>query len=150
MRLSNMRLWLAFLTMAIKVPASSDVELPNSATHMFVIPTFDISNAQQTSAMAPAPDSTTRSSILKADYVGSNSTKSFRHRLPTSSVSTTKEKTQYLSTLRESIAKLQDEVNGFLTLKMNEDKALAADAGKKVDDKAEEENYGEETIDDNA
>ncbi len=43
---------------------------------------------------------------------------------------------------------LQEEVNGFLTTKMEEDKALAASAGMKVDDKAEEENYGEETVED--
>ena len=44
--------------------------------------------------------------------------------------------------------KLQDEVNGFLTTKMEEDKALAGSAGTKVDDRAEEENYGEEKVED--
>ena len=43
---------------------------------------------------------------------------------------------------------LQDDVNGFLTTKMEEDKALATSAGVKVDDKKEEENYGEEVVED--
>ena len=100
--------------------------------------------------MTPAPDSISVPRILKADYAGPESTKVFEHHLPTSSFPTTKEKTQYLSALRESVVKLQDGVNDFLTLKMDEDKALSARAGKKVDDKAEEENYGEETMDENA
>lgn len=41
---------------------------------------------------------------------------------------------------------LQDEVNSFLTTKMEEDKALTGSEGTKVDDKAEEENYGEEKV----
>lgn len=54
----------------------------------------------------------------------------------------------YLSALRKSVVELQDEVNGFLTTKMEEDKALAASAGMKADDKVEEENYGEEKVED--
>ena len=44
--------------------------------------------------------------------------------------------------------RLQEEVNEFLTTKMEEDKSLAASAGVKADDKAEEDNYGEETVED--
>lgn len=43
--------------------------------------------------------------------------------------------------------RLQDEVNGFLTDKMEEDKMIAALGGGKVDDQKEEENYGEEVGD---
>ena len=100
--------------------------------------------------MSPPPDSKSASSILKAEYSAPNSTKTFEYPLPASSVTTTKEKTQYLSTLRASVVKLQDEVNSFLTSKMDEDKASAASTGKKLDDKAEEENYGEDTVDENA
>lgn len=60
----------------------------------------------------------------------------------------TKEKSVYLSALRKSITQLQEDVNGFLTLKMEEDKALAADAGIKMEEKVEEENYGEEIVED--
>ncbi len=44
------------------------------------------------------------------------------------------------------MTKLQDEVNASLTKKMEEDKALAAKAGvsDKVDEKKEEDFYGEE------
>jgi len=63
-------------------------------------------------------------------------------------VQSTKEKSVYLSALRKSITQLQEDVNGFLTLKMEEDKALAADAGIKMEEKVEEENYGEEIVED--
>ncbi|KAI9768605.1 MAG: hypothetical protein M1840_004802 [Geoglossum simile] len=62
----------------------------------------------------------------------------------------TVEKAAYLATLRLSVAKLQDDVNAFLTQRMDEDKAAAAvgfvDMGKgkiQADDE-QEENYGEE------
>lgn len=38
-------------------------------------------------------------------------------------------------------------MNAFLTEKMEEDKKLAALAGAKVDDRKDEENYGEEVVD---
>ena len=100
--------------------------------------------------MAPAPDSLDRESdtSLKANYASPSTTKTFTHPLPTASTTSTQEKTNYLSALRKSVVKLQEEVNGFLTAKMEEDKALAADAGMKVDEKAEEENYGEEKVED--
>ena len=100
--------------------------------------------------MAPMPARNTPSSALKAAYAGPNSTKVFTRSLSSASFSTTKEKTQYLAALRGSIVELQDEVNGFLTMKMEEDKALVSSAGSKVDDKAEEENYGEEVVDEEA
>ena len=86
--------------------------------------------------------------LLTADYTSPNATKTFTHSLPSASNASTKEKTHYLSALRKSVVKLQDEVNGFLTAKMGEDKALAGSAGMKVDDRAEEENYGEEQVED--
>ena len=42
--------------------------------------------------------------------------------------------------------KLQEDINSFLTSKMEEDKTLAASAGIKADEKAEEDNYGEERV----
>ncbi len=45
------------------------------------------------------------------------------------------------------MVRLQDEVNVFLTARMEEDKALASLAGVKGDDRKEEENYGEEVGD---
>lgn len=88
------------------------------------------------------------SNILKADYRSPSSSKNFLHTLPTSSTPSTAAKTQHLSALRKSITQLQDEVNTFLTSKMEEDKVLASKAGLKVDDKQEEEKYGEEDVED--
>ena len=100
--------------------------------------------------MAPTPDppNTDSGTSLKADYASPNITKTFTYPLPPASNKSTKEKTMYLSALRKSVVELQDEVNGFLTTKMEEDKALAASAGMKADDKVEEENYGEEKVED--
>ena len=102
------------------------------------------------SASASASDSTNEdsSTSLKADYTSPTATKTFTHSLPSASNASTKEKTNYLSALRKSVVKLQDEVNAFLTTKMEEDKALAGSAGMKVDDRTEEENYGEEKVED--
>ncbi len=88
------------------------------------------------------------STILKADYRSPSSSKPFLHTLPTSSTPSTAAKTQYLSALRKSITQLHEEVNTFLTSKMEEDKVLASKAGLKVDDKQEEEKYGEEDVED--
>ena len=100
--------------------------------------------------MVPAADHLTgdSSTSLAADYASPTTTKTFTHPLPAASNTSTKEKTHYLSALRKSVMSLQEEVNEFLTTKMEEDKALAASAGMNIDDKAEEENYGEEKVED--
>lgn len=97
--------------------------------------------------MTLASGSSGKTNALRADYTGPNSSKTFSEQLPSASVSTTIAKTQYLSALRNSVVKIQDDINGYLTKKMDEDKILAASAGKKVDDKVAEENYGEEVVD---
>lgn len=81
---------------------------------------------------------------LKAEYAGPTESKTFTLPLPSPCTSTTKEKTLYLSALRSSVVRLQDEINAFLTSKMEEDKALALNDG---DDKQEEEKYGGEIQD---
>ncbi|KAL8772401.1 MAG: hypothetical protein Q9209_002352 [Squamulea sp. 1 TL-2023] len=93
--------------------------------------------------MAPQPSTT-----LTATYTSPSTSKTFVHPLPSSTTTSLPEKTQYLSTLRQSVTRLQDEVNAFLTEKMEEDKALAAKAGvsDKVDEKKEEDFYGEEGV----
>ena len=99
-------------------------------------------------ASAPAPLSESSATFLQADYSSPTITKTFHHPLPPATTTSTKEKTQYLSALRKSAVQLQEEINAFLTTKMEEDKALAASAGMKIDDRAEEENYGEEKVED--
>ncbi|KAL8779960.1 MAG: hypothetical protein Q9213_006685 [Squamulea squamosa] len=93
--------------------------------------------------MAPQPSTT-----LAATYTSPSTSKTFTHPLPSSTTTSLAEKTQYLSTLRQSMTQLQDEVNAFLTDKMEKDKALAAKAGvkDKVDEKKEEDFYGEEGV----
>ena len=99
--------------------------------------------------MGPAASGASEPGTLKADYAAPASTKEFRHPLPPTSGLNTEQKTQYLTALGDSVVKLQDEINVFLTSKMEEDKVTAISAGKKVDEKAEEENYGEEKLDEN-
>jgi len=98
--------------------------------------------------MPPAPHEQSSDSELKADYTSSHSSRSFTYPLPSASDSanSTTEKTAYLSALRKSVVQLQEDINALLTTKMDEDKALAASAGMKADDKKEEENYGEEGV----
>ena len=98
--------------------------------------------------MASNPQEESKSPTLKADYTAPNASKTFEYSLPATDTTTTEGKTAYLSELRGSVAKLQGDINAFLTEKIEEDKALAAMAGQKVDDKKEEENYGEEGADD--
>lgn len=56
-----------------------------------------------------------------------------------------KAKAEYLHQLRASSKKLQDDINDFLTRKMEEDKQAGLDTNKsKIKEELEEENYGEE------
>lgn len=97
--------------------------------------------------MAPAEPKTV--ATLKAHYGSPKTTTTFAHPLDAPSVNcATEEKTAYLSALRKSVSKLQEEVNSFLTQEMECYKALPLQDGGKVDDKKEEDNYGEEVLDD--
>jgi len=97
--------------------------------------------------MAPAGSKTV--ATLEAHYESPKSTTTFAHPLDAPSVTcSTEEKTAYLSALRKSVSKLQEEVNAFLTQEMERDKALPTKGGVKVNDKKEEDNYGEEVLDD--
>jgi Gon7 family len=92
-------------------------------------------NGGDTMSSAPA---------LTAEYSSpGGASKTFKHELPTCSSDppTTEERTAYLTELRSSIGQIQDEINVFLTQKMEEDKAQA---GAATDDAKAEENYGEE------
>lgn len=89
---------------------------------------------------------------LQADYAQptEGSEKTFKHDLPQITAhSSTEERVVYLSALRTSAVHLQDEINNFLTLKMEQDKAAAEGTGKSgTDDAKDEENYGEEVVED--
>lgn len=71
--------------------------------------------------------------------------KVFSTELPAlSSPPSTQDRTAYLAALGSSLKTLQDDVNTFLTQKMEEDKAAGASKG---DDAKDEETYGEEVVD---
>ncbi|KAI9848968.1 MAG: hypothetical protein M1837_005857 [Sclerophora amabilis] len=104
--------------------------------------------------MAPAP--TSKVSHLTAIYTSATSSKTFAHAVPTSGSTqpTPSEKTAQLASLRSSVTKLQDQINTFLTQKMEEDKSTTSGNGagdsraRGVDEGKEEENYGEEVVND--
>ncbi|KXT07324.1 hypothetical protein AC578_509 [Pseudocercospora eumusae] len=91
---------------------------------------------------------------LVACYNSPTSTQVFSHELrrppKDGDDSSVDKKTAYLAELRGNAAKLQAEVNSFLTRKMDEEKAAEAEAYKgarrssKKDEEREEEMYGEE------
>ncbi|MCJ1432851.1 hypothetical protein MMC27_002209 [Xylographa pallens] len=86
---------------------------------------------------------------LKADYASPTENHKFEHplkALPTPF--STADKTAYLSALRSEVTHLQKEMNTFLTAKMEEDKAISVQRTGVIDDKQEEENYGEEVVED--
>lgn len=82
---------------------------------------------------------------LSADYSAPNSAKKFEISLPNPAVAHT---TDYLSSLKTSTSQLQRQINSFLTEAMEQDRARSAPTGQatrtNIDDKQEEENYGEE------
>ncbi len=85
---------------------------------------------------------------LIARYSSPKGTKGFSHPLNASSTSMpVEEKTAYLSGLRSSVIKLQEEVNVFLTQEMEHDKAALVEGEGEVDYNKDEENYGEEVMD---
>lgn len=99
--------------------------------------------------------SDTDQTTLAASYKSPTDTKQFQYALDTTVTPNTqldnKTQTNYLSQLRASTKNLQDDINDFLTQKMEEDKknSLESSATKsKTKDEVEEENYGEEVVDD--
>ncbi|RHZ58140.1 uncharacterized protein CDV56_106271 [Aspergillus thermomutatus] len=97
--------------------------------------------------------------VLRAVYESPRpSTNTFEHQLssphPSSDTSAenTKVKVAYLSELRSLVPKLQDEINVFLTERMEEDKKEAEAQGRQLSEKEakEEENYGEEVVEEDA
>lgn len=99
------------------------------------------------------------SATLCAAYHSPSGDKVFRQSIAVpqpaqGAASDTQTKTRYLSELRSSTRILQEEVNKFLTDKMEEDKKSSGPedrtgvAKQKADDELEEEHYGEEEVED--
>lgn len=87
---------------------------------------------------------------LTASYTSPSSTQTFVQSLPPiPEASDTKSKTAYLGALKSSVQGMQEEINTFLTLKMEEDRLNDRGAAQGLrDERKEEENYGEEAVDD--
>lgn len=84
---------------------------------------------------------------LRASYNSPSESRNFGTQISTetSIEPDSKFKTAYLSELRSSTKQLQNDINVFLTQKMEEDKKIVGDEDKrKTKDELEEENYGEE------
>ncbi|KIW15173.1 hypothetical protein PV08_05218 [Exophiala spinifera] len=94
--------------------------------------------------------------VLKASYQSPTGLADFHHVIaaPVSHALNSEAKTQYLGELRASSRKLQDEINKFLTEKMDEDKkgqnqeSTSGASLQKTQEELEEENYGEEVAGD--
>ncbi|KAE9972496.1 hypothetical protein BLS_004013 [Venturia inaequalis] len=95
------------------------------------------------------PPAITEKPSLSATYSAPDSEQnSFDQPLPMCSEEPSPtERTAYLAALGTSITKAQDQINAFLTHKMEEDNAKAGVASAEDDAKAEE-NYGEEVVED--
>ncbi|KAK1140869.1 hypothetical protein N8T08_009742 [Aspergillus melleus] len=87
-------------------------------------------------------------SPLRAVYTAPQSTHTFEHHLASSPSQDVQAKVTYLSELRKLVPTLQNDINVFLTERMEEDKKLAEAQGQKISAKEaqEEENYGEEVV----
>lgn len=94
------------------------------------------------------PVMSTGNGALSAQYNSSSAAKTFNTPLqPISAANqSTSHKSAYLSDLRSKVSQLQDEVNTFLTDRMEQERAVTAAAGgsKGVDEDKEEAMYGEE------
>ncbi|KAI1260838.1 Gon7 family protein [Xylariaceae sp. FL1019] len=107
----------------------------------------------------PAPSSTATASAntpqveLKATYTSPTSARTFTSpRLSLPQSTSVQQKQTYLSALRCQTAALQERINEELTRQMGVDNQREAGNGvngkkRKVDEAAEEENYGEEVVD---
>lgn len=92
------------------------------------------------------------SNTVLGTYVSPSGKKDFDYKIPALPDSpTTKETAAYLATLRKTTLRLQNEINAFLTQRMEEDKAPASGNGNgisTIDEQKEEDNYGEEVEED--
>ena len=84
---------------------------------------------------------------LSAVYTAPQATETFEHVISTTT-STLAAKQAHLSALQSLVPKLQDQINVFLTERMEEDKKVQGHLS--AQEAKEEENYGEEVVEDDA
>ncbi|KIW35681.1 uncharacterized protein PV07_02366 [Cladophialophora immunda] len=101
------------------------------------------------------PNTSDHSTVLSATYNSPSGSKQFRYEILAPQIKedgslNTGAQTKYVSELRSSSKKLQEDINKFLTEKMEEDKKQTGQGSEdgtskqKTKDELEEENYGEE------
>ncbi|KNG86464.1 hypothetical protein ANOM_005060 [Aspergillus nomiae NRRL 13137] len=113
--------------------------------------------SRNTGIMA-AGTSSTQSNPLRAVYSAPQLTQTFEHStsspLPSTDLSAenVQIKVAYLSELRKLVPNLQNDINVFLTERMEEDKKLAEAQGRQISEqeRKEEENYGEEVVEEDS
>lgn len=86
-------------------------------------------------------------SHLQASYTAPDTANSFQHSIPAPATDSLA-KQAHLTALQALIPKLQDEVNVYLTARMEEDNEAKGKLSEK--EAKEEENYGEEVVEDDA
>ncbi|KAJ5864154.1 uncharacterized protein N7529_006070 [Penicillium soppii] len=79
---------------------------------------------------------------LSAAYTAPDANKTFEHEIP-STTGTLAAKQAHLTALQAQVPKLQDEINVFLTERMEEDKKAGQISAQEA---KEEANYGEEVV----
>lgn len=84
---------------------------------------------------------------LQAVYSAPDTSNTIHHEFPASDGSLAS-KTAHLTALKTLIPQLQDEVNVYLTARMEEDKKAQGNLSEK--EAKEEENYGEEPVEEDA
>jgi hypothetical protein len=98
--------------------------------------------------------SSDQANCLRAVYSAPQSTETFEHSIssPVPSSENVQSKVAYLSELRKLVPTLQNDINVFLTERMEEDKKSAEAQGRQLSEKErkEEENYGEEVVEEDA
>jgi hypothetical protein len=120
---------------------------------MLLLPPTESSRTLDRMAQHNLTQSQQGASGIEAAYSSPTGQESFRHVLPVLEAQhSTEEKTNYLAAIRNKIPLLQEQINQFLTQKMEEDKSKGAKpiSNRKhgsADESKEEENYGEEVID---
>lgn len=94
---------------------------------------------------------------LQATYGSATGSNTFTKSVSTTESVETTSKAAHLKSIRAATKSLQEDINSFLTSKMEEDKLAVANStattngggkNKSHDDVEEEENYGEEKIED--
>ncbi|KAJ5081300.1 hypothetical protein NUU61_009564 [Penicillium alfredii] len=86
---------------------------------------------------------------LHAVYTAPQASRTFEHAIPVDSATdAVAAKQAHLTALQSFVPKLQEEINVFLTERMEEDKKAQGQISEK--EAKEEENYGEEVVEDDA